>query len=223
MSTMELRPYRSYSVCMTSTFVHSVQLAGAAALFSALILGCGSNPENQNDQTWPGPGALPDVQVAQPPFVTVEVKWKERLREPYIYLANVGDYRGVGPRISELFQKAQAQGAPIVGAPFVLFYDDASEVPLESLRARICLTVGGEFTAKMPLLMDELRAEMVVYAAIGGAYSEVPRAYPKLFDYMAARNWAMAGPIRESYLVSPAGSSAEDLVTEVQIPWGPAK
>ncbi len=208
---------------MTSTLWFRVKLTGASALFLCFLFSCGSNPANGDVESWPALLAMPDVEVARAPFTTVDVKWKERLREPYIYLENVGDYRSAGGRIAELFQKAQAQGAPIQGAPFILFYDDPGQVPTESLRARICLTVGDEFMARMPLLMDELRSEMVVYAAIGGAYSEVPRAYHMLFNYMAAKNWAKAGPIRESYLVSPAGNNPADLITELQIPWGPAK
>ena len=72
-------------------------------------------------------------------------------------------------------------------------------------------------------MVDELSTDLVVYAAIGGAYSEVPRAYPKLFERIAQLNGQITGPIRESYLVSPAGADPASLVTEVQIPWGPQR
>jgi len=182
---------------------------------------CVSNPSDPPQVAWASQVTMPDVAVAQAPFEQVEVKWKERFREPYVYIENRGDYRNVGYRIADLMQIAADQAIPVAGAPFVLFFDDPGKTVQEELYARICLGINDEFMARPPLLVDELRQELVVYAAIGGAYSEVPRAYPRLIERIYQLNGMITGPIRESYLVSPVGTLTESLVTEVQIPWGP--
>ncbi|HID22548.1 MAG TPA: VWA domain-containing protein, partial [Planctomycetaceae bacterium] len=41
---------------------------------------------------------------------------------------------------------AQDQGAPILGAPFVLFYDDPAVTPTEQLEARICIAIDDSFS-----------------------------------------------------------------------------
>lgn len=172
---------------------------------------------------WTSPITMPDVAVAQAPFDQVEVKWKERFREPYVYIENRGDYRDVGHRIADLMQIAGDQTIPVAGAPFVLFFDDPGKTAQDELYSRICIGIDDEFMARPPLLVDELGQELVVYAAIGGAYSEVPRSYPRLIERISQLNGVITGPIRESYLVSPVGALTESLVTEVQIPWGPQR
>ncbi|MDF1797866.1 MAG: GyrI-like domain-containing protein [Planctomycetota bacterium] len=177
--------------------------------------------DDELDAAWASPTvSLPDVPVSVAPFDVVHVDWKQPLGEAYIYLNHVGDYRLAGARIAELFAEAKAQGAHLRGAPFLLFYDDPGKTPLDQLRARICVGLATDFSSLPPLYMDQLEARPVAYAAIGGAYSEVPRSYPGIFAYMAERGWSPGTPIREIYLVSPAGVPVEQLVTEVQIPWG---
>jgi len=196
-------------------------------LTSLAVASCSStdqpNPDaaGQLDAAWASTTiTLPDVPVSVAPFDVVHVDWKQPLGEAYVYLNHVGDYRLAGARIAELFAEAQVQGAPLRGAPFLLFYDDPGKTPMNQLRARICIGLATDFSSLPPLYMDQLEARPVAYAAIGGAYSEVPRSYPGIFAYMAGRGWTPGTPIREIYLVSPAGVPAEQLVTEVQVPWG---
>ena len=198
-------------------------------IVSLLLAACASTPAEPDpgpSAAWAtGPVAMPDVPVSQPPYDVVHANWKQRLGEAYLYLLHDGDYRDAGPRIADLLQEAAAQGAPLRGAPFILFYDDPATTPVSQLRARIAIGLSDAVTDEgfnplPPLFLDQLPARPVVYAAIGGAYSDVPRSYPALFRYMAGRGWSATTPIRETYLVSPAGAAVENLVTEVQIPWG---
>ena len=190
----------------------------AHLLLLPLLAACASTPDGPHPLPW-SDVSMPDVPVSQAPFDVVHVNWKQRLAEPYIYLDHVGDYRRAGARISELLEEATAQGAPLRGAPFVLFFDDPGSTPVDQLRARICVGLGGAFSSMPPLRLDDLPARNVAYAAVGGAYSDVPRSYPAIFAYMAERGWTPGTPIREVYLVSPAAAPADELVTEVQIPW----
>ena len=66
---------------------------------------------------------------------------------------------------------------------------------------------------------DVLPSTTVVYAFASGPYPEVPRAYPGLYRFMQTGGWVENGPIRETYLVSPAEvASFDELLTEIQIP-----
>ena len=190
-------------------------------LIAALGLAACQSTSPGPETAWPAGVSLPDVALSVAPFETVHVNWKQRLREPYIYLDHRGDYRQAGARIAELLAAAGAQDAPVQGAPFVLFYDDPAVTPTEELEARICIAIDDSFSARTPLLMDDLPAVTVAYAAVGGPFPDVPRAYPGIFAYMAERGWQPRPPIREVYLVSPADHAPSELVTEVQIPWLP--
>ena len=194
-----------------------------STLLSATIFAaCQASPEDTADAaTWSAGAGLPDVPLSVAPFENVHVNYKQRLPEPYIYLEHRGDYRQAGARIAELLSAAQAQGAPVQGAPFILYYNDPAVTPVAELEARICIAIDADFSARQPLFMDMLPGVMVAYAAVGGPFPEVPRAYPGILAYLAERNWQPRPPIRELYLVSPADHAPADLVTEVQIPWVP--
>lgn len=195
--------------------------ARLGACLIALAAACNSTPA-PGPTTWPAVAvALPDVPVSQPPFDVVHVQWKQRLAEPYIYLDHIGDNRQAGKRIAELLTLAAEQGAPITGAPFVLFYDDPGTTALDKLRSRIAIAIDGDFTARAPLYLDTLPSANVIYAAVGGPFPDVRKAYKGMFDYLAGRNWVARTPIREIYLRSPGTTPVDQLVTEVQIPWVP--
>jgi len=191
-----------------------------ATTASLLSTACVSSPGETPD-TWPSMARTVDVPTSFAPFDVVHVQWKQRLAEPYIYLDHIGDYRQAGPRIAELMTQAADQGAPIAGPPFILFYDDPGITPASALRARIAIAIEGDFTARAPLYLDTLDGANVAYAAIGGPFPDVPRAYSGMLEYMASRGWAARSPIREIYLTSPANTPPSELVTEVQIPWYP--
>jgi effector-binding domain-containing protein len=165
-----------------------------------------------------GVTVLPDVPVSQPPYDRVHVQWKQRLPQAYVFVELRGSYTAIGDALEEVFGEARAQGLEVTGAPFALYYDDPARTPANELRARACLPVSGG-APRAPLTGAVLEATTVVYAFVGGAYPDVPRAYPALFEYMQRLGWVEAGPIRESYLVNPGQvEDWADLVCEVQIP-----
>lgn len=190
------------------------------AILTTLFAGCRSTPQVE-PADWSGLAYAPDVAISHAPFDVVHIQWKQRLAEPYVYLDFVGDYRQAGKQIANMLSAAKAQAAPLAGPPFILFYDDPAVTPVDQLRARVAIAIDGDFSAKAPLYLDTLPSSTVIYAAIGGPFPDVPRAYPKMFEYLAGRGWAPRTPIREIYLTSPLNTAPEELVTEVQIPWLP--
>jgi len=162
-----------------------------------------------------------DLQVARAPFEQVDVNWKHRLDQPYVYVEARGSYTAVGRALDELFNALRAQGVEASGPPFVLYYDDPGRKPASELRLRACVPTSAGAAAALPLAYDVLPSTTVVYAYVAGPYPEAPRAYPALFSYLARMNWVENGPIREVYYRSPAEvKDWSELVCEIQLPAG---
>lgn len=160
-----------------------------------------------------------ELAVARSPFDQVEASWKQRLDQPYVFIELVGSYTRLGKTLEQVDASMRAQGIPAAGPPFALYYDDPARKPAAELRARACFPVTSRIAPDAPLRFDVLPDTTVVYAYVGGAYPEVPRAYPALFAYLARMRWRDAGPIREVYMINPAAvTSFDELICEVQIP-----
>jgi effector-binding domain-containing protein len=166
-----------------------------------------------------GPAVLPDLAVSLAPHDAIEVQWKQRYEEHYAYLEARGSYTGVGQLLEETYARLAEADLQPSGPPFALFYDDPGLVPVEELRMRACFPVARGSTVPQPLRSATLPSTTVVYAFVGGPYPEVPRAYPRLFEFLEELGWVLDGPIREIYLVNPAEVAAwDELVAEVQLP-----
>ena len=190
----------------------------AALLFLCLSGAC-ANP-SQSAQELP---SMPEpVGLSSEPQMA-PTQWKERLEVLYVYKDFQGDYRLLNSFMQELLSDAQAAGIRPSGAPFGLFFDDPANTPTAELRSRLCIPVA-DVPSKGNLGYDVLPRSLVVYSTVRGAYSELPRVYPTLFEFMRQKGWAAAGPIREIYLTSPGSvESYDQLVAEIQIPWKPTR
>jgi effector-binding domain-containing protein len=163
--------------------------------------------------------SLPDVALSTPPFEQVHCAYKERLDQAYVYVELSGSYALSGRSIPEVARWMKEQGLAASGPPFALFYDDPGSVPLERLRSRVGFPVEPGTAPKEPLRADVLPGATVAYALASGAYPEVPRCYPGVLAYVHTMHWAVAGPIREIYLVEPASvRDWSELRCEVQVP-----
>ena len=196
---------------------------GSLALVLALSLaGCMAPPGGGSGTADSGP-LVPEVRadlaISRAPFHDVDVNWKQRLDQAYVFIEAKGSYTQVGGLLERVDALMEAQGIDPAGPPFGLFYDDPGKKPVEELRMRACFPVLGSPKLSKPLSYSALESTTVVYAFIGGPYPEVPRAFPGMFEFMRKLNWVEDGPIRETYLVNPAlVSDFEQLVCEVQIP-----
>ena len=167
---------------------------------------------------------LIDLPISYEPFTRVHVEWKERLPQSYAFREIVGDYRLARAKLNELRIEAYRSGLSIVGPAFCLFYDDPGETPIHQLRARICLPVHAGEDRAGTWTYEVLPRQTVVYAAVAGSHGKVPLAYSALFSFIAEHGWVPNGPIRELYLADPKlDSRIQETLTEVQIPWAPAR
>ncbi|MBM3991189.1 MAG: GyrI-like domain-containing protein [Planctomycetes bacterium] len=188
----------------------------------ALLAACSVAPDTASAPTRVGGSPatfVADLTVARAPFRDVQVDWKQRLDQPYVFVEARGNYTHVGRSLERVFALAAAEGLEPSGAPFALYYDDPGKVAVDELRLRACLPLARPFETRGELRYDVLESTTVAYAFIAGPYPEVPRSYPALFSYLARMDWVENGPIREIYLVNPGEvQDFAELVTEVQVP-----
>ncbi len=199
-----------------------------AACFLASLSACFLPPAQQSSssanseaellmQTWTT--VEPDLAISHAPFRQIEVNWKQRLDQPYVFVDYVGSYIQTGKLLPMVQQAMLDQGLQPSGPPFALFYDDPGLVASEKLRSRACVPVNGRVNPSGELAFAILPSTTVVYAFAGGPYPDVPQSYPGLFAFMRKMGWVENGPIRETYFVPPgAVESFDQLVTEVQLP-----
>lgn len=162
-----------------------------------------------------------DLSIARAPYQSVEVNWKHRLDQPYVFVETRGSYTQVGRALETLFAAIAAQSVEVCGPPFALYFDDPGRVPTSELRLRACVPVAAPTAPAAPLAYDVLPSTTVAYAYVAGPYPEAPRAYPAIYSYLSRMNWVENGPIREIYLRNPAEvKDWDELVCEIQIPAG---
>jgi len=191
-----------------------------------MLLSCHAvTPAGESAAAGPAPAPIvTELAIAEPPYDEVEVQWKQRIDQPYVFLEATGSYTGIGRLLEGVFAAARDQGIEASGPPFGLYYDDPGRTPVKGLRMRACLPVAGAVSPREPLGYEVLESTTVVYAFVAGPYPDVPRAYPALFEYLRQLDWVDAGPIREIYLRNPADTDNwSTLVTEVQIPAAAAR
>ena len=163
-----------------------------------------------------------DLPVGDAPFDTLAVSWVHRMDQPYVFIDHYGSYTETGTLIPVLLREMTAQGLEPSGPPFCLFYDDPAAFPAAELRSRACVPIRAPRSPLSPLNYEVLASRAVAYAFVSGPYPEVPRAYPKIIEFMAGMNWVVDGPIREIYIVQPSTANGpRELVCHVEIPAGP--
>ncbi len=160
-----------------------------------------------------------DLTISRPPYEEVHCNWKDRIDQSYVYIECTGPYKKTGTLLPEVHRLLATQGIKPAGPPFALYYDDPSNTAPSKLRSRACVPVGAWTRPAPPLNKDTLPSRTVAYAVASGPYPGVPACYPGVFGYMSKMNWAIAGPIREIYMIPPSEvSSYEDLLCEIQVP-----
>jgi effector-binding domain-containing protein/DNA-binding transcriptional MerR regulator len=83
----------------------------------------------------------------------------------------------------------------------------------------VAVPVVGRLEISDPSIELKSLAETKVLSVVHkGSYETLFLTYRDIFKYMAKSSLEIAGPIRELYLNDPAKTSAEELMTEIQVP-----
>jgi effector-binding domain-containing protein len=187
--------------------------AAALALLSTVPFACASVSGPSRKPPLP-PDALAraaGVALTVPPYDAVQMEWKERIAQPYVYFEHHGAPADFGATMRSLLEFAVRKRIASNGAPFALFP--------ESGAARACAPVAAD-PEQDGISFDELPKAMVAYAVVSGPYPQAHAAVSGLRRAMAKNGWEQRGPVRAIYLVNPAeAESYAALATELQIPW----
>ena len=206
------------SLSSLATALGSIAMA-AGALVSSGCAG-GADAETQAQAlVQPGLRYQIDLPVSHPPYDTFHASWRVRLEEGYVFLEHYGSYTDTGAHIPALLREMRVQGIEPTGAPFCLYYSDPATTARDRLYSRACVPIAGVRSPRTPLSYDVLPPVSVAYAYVSGPYPDVPRAYPKLNEWMSRLNWALDGPILARYIVPPTrAATTGDYLCEIQMP-----
>ncbi|MEE2941471.1 MAG: GyrI-like domain-containing protein [Planctomycetota bacterium] len=209
----------------TSAAVRTLAAGPWALMLAAipwLASGCagGADADTQAEAlVQPGLRYQIDLPVSHPPYDTFHASWRVRLEEGYVFLEHYGSYTDTGAHIPALLREMRVQGIEPTGAPFCLFYSDPATTSRDRLYSRACVPIAGVRSPRTPLDYDVLPPVSVAYAYVSGPYPDVPRAYPRLSEWMGRLNWTLDGPILARYIVPPTqAASTGDYLCEIQMP-----
>jgi len=148
-----------------------------------------------------------------------EVTIQDNAPFTYAYLEGNGPYNQIGAKIGALMQEISKQQLQGDGAPFGLYLNSPQEVKSEAeLKWRVGIPVSKKVPVAAPLLKDEFNFTKVARYLYTGPYEKVPESYAKIFQYIGANGYQMAGPIMEQYWNDPMTVKPEQLMTEIIIP-----
>ncbi|MBY5162730.1 MerR family transcriptional regulator [Salsipaludibacter albus] len=141
--------------------------------------------------------------------------------QPVASVRRTTDLAHIGEFIGEAFATAAGAvtmaGAPIVGAPFILYHDLIDEDTSGDIE--VCVPVADtDLDLGDDVEVQTLPAATTVRTVHRGPYDQVGPAYHALFAWIHEHDRDQAGPPRETYLNDPEEVAVEDQLTRVDIP-----
>lgn len=124
--------------------------------------------------------------------------------EPFYYAAveMTGNYDQHEQAFQTLYGQLSVQGITQQDAPFGIYYDDPSQVPVDSLKWEIGIALPAEKELKEPLTLKKWEYPTLVTMDYEGPFSDeaMGAMYGKIFGWMESNNYSAAGPIMEKYM-----------------------
>ena len=131
----------------------------------------------------------------------------------------VGPYAEVGPCFERLFRWASAIGVP-TGRVLTLSWDDPETAPTDRLGSDACVELRTEEEPPPGIELCAVGGGRYAVFRLVGPYEGISAAYARLFDEWLPGSGASTdgGPCMELYRSGPAGTPAEQLVTDLCVP-----
>ena len=151
----------------------------------------------------------------------VEVLVKEVETIEVMSLAFTGPYEQAPERLHDLMAWLLRVGHPYSGAPIALFFDDPRTVPVEELRAEICLPIAEECDGFEGIVRKELPGGLMATLRVEGIVADWSGLYEQIFQWMGENGHAAAPglPCREAYVRCPGVHEEADVaITEILVP-----
>jgi len=153
------------------------------------------------------------------PSEDIEVTVKEVDTFGYCCLPHRGPFTEIEAVIQKFMGLMQSQNIMPMGPMLGVYYSDPNEVAAADLQWEIGFPVSEQLTPQTPLEMKTWSYTTVATAIHQGAYEETGDTYNKMFEWLAANGYEMAGPVLEKYLTMPTPETKpEDLRAEIWVP-----
>ncbi len=153
------------------------------------------------------------------PGIPIFTKTTELTRTAFIH--HQGPYEEIPAVIKNLEKWISDNGYTPVGPPIGVYFDDPRQVPQDSLRWEMELSIVEEVEEKEPTDGAGIKIVQPMLVAVTyhkGAYEKVGEAYGALFGWIAQNGYEVVGAPREIYWECPETTPVEKLLAELQIP-----
>lgn len=150
-----------------------------------------------------------------------EIQVKEVQPMTVMSLAFTGSYEQTNKKLEQLMSWLLRVGHPYSSDPLALYYDDPAEVPVDDLRAEVCLPVEEACEPADEIERKQLPGVTVAFAMHQGPYGKIPQLYPEIFQWISENGYRPVEglPTREVFQVMYGQvDDPQDFVTEVQVP-----
>ncbi len=150
-----------------------------------------------------------------------EIKVKDVPAMEVMSLPFTGAYEQTQKKLDRLLSWQLRVGHPHSSEPLGLYYDEPGTVPEEEQRAEVCLPIEEECEPEEDIERKELPAVTVACTVHKGPYSDIPRVYEEIFDWIRENGYEYIEdmPTREVFQVMYGHTSEpEEYVTEIQVP-----
>lgn len=148
-----------------------------------------------------------------------EIVIKDATPFSYAYIEGKGSYAQIPGKVGEFMGIFFKQGLMPAGNFFGMYLNSPGEVKEEELLWRLGFPIVADAVVAAPLLKGECQAAQIAVYLYVGPYEKVGDAYGKIFAFIEAQGFMIAGPVMEQYLdQNPDAVKPEALRTEIHVP-----
>ncbi len=138
------------------------------------------------------------------------------------FVARQGPYQGIREGAKDLREWVNAQGYTLVGPCTGIYFDDPRNVPPEDLRWEIQWQITEDVKEIRPeeggvgiKVVDPVQVATTYHK---GGYDGLDETFKALFAWIHKNGYAVLGPAREIWWISPESAPQTELLTELQVP-----
>ena len=140
-----------------------------------------------------------------------------------IGLRQKGSYRLIAELFPRLFQFAMENNIQIAGHPLFICHEITKEEVKKAdaegtADVEVAVPIAGDIEGSGDIACYELPGGKMVKTIHKGPYHACEPTYDKLYKWINENGKKICGPVRETYLNSPAEVSEEELITEIFAP-----
>lgn len=148
-----------------------------------------------------------------------DITVKEVVPFTYFCISHKGPFTEIENVIGQLMQHSRNQNVAPGGAMIGVYYNSPEEVEPEQLQWEIGFPVTPQILVQAPLEKKQWSFTTVATAVHTGSYEKAGETILKIFEWIEANNYTVAGPFLERYLnMDPSNTDPANLKTEIWIP-----